>query len=162
MRPLFPCLFALAFLSLFPPVLAADAPKDLHIVRITPEGQDVPATRQIVVEFNRAVVPVGDMARNAEDLGITITPPVKCQWRWLNTSALSCNLSDQDALTPATTYKLHIDPKIAAEDGAMVDAAVNHEFTTQRPRAQESNILVWKDPGVPSLRVNFKIGRAHV
>lgn len=155
MRPLFPCLFALAFLSLFPPVLAADAPKDLHIVRITPEGQDVPATRQIVVEFNRAVVPVGDMARNAEDLGITITPPVKCQWRWLNTSALSCNLSDQDALTPATTYKLHIDPKIAAEDGAMVDAAVNHEFTTQRPRAQESNILVWKYPGVPSLRVNF-------
>ena len=41
---------------------SADQPDALQVVRITPTGRDVPAGRQIVFQFNRAVVPVGRMA----------------------------------------------------------------------------------------------------
>ncbi|MBN1379143.1 MAG: hypothetical protein JXA04_07885 [Gammaproteobacteria bacterium] len=40
----------------------------LEILRITPEGNDVPAGRQIVIRFNRPVVAIGRMERNANEI----------------------------------------------------------------------------------------------
>jgi uncharacterized protein YfaS (alpha-2-macroglobulin family) len=142
---------------LFPAPLPAQdkAPKELKILRLTPAGLDVPTARQIVIEFNRAVVPVGDMARSAEDLGITITPAVDCEWRWLNTKSLSCNLGEEEELQKATHYKIHIEPKIAAEDGAMIAEAKDYEFTTQRPRLTDGNVYEWQTPGLPRMRLSF-------
>ena len=57
------------------------APAALHLTRITPDGDDVPVGRQVVLEFNRAVVPVGRMERRPEEIPITITPPLACAWR---------------------------------------------------------------------------------
>ena len=51
----------------------AEEPAELRIVRITPAGQDVPPGRQIVIQFNRAVVPVGRMERRASEIPITIS-----------------------------------------------------------------------------------------
>lgn len=62
----------------------------LSITGITPSGTNVPAARQIVIQFNRAVVPIGRMERTAAEIPIEITPALKCQWRWLDTSALAC------------------------------------------------------------------------
>lgn len=132
-----------------------DAAKELRILRITPEGKDIAATRQIVIEFNRPVVPVGAMDRTAEEVGITITPDVKCQWRWLNTTSLSCNLGDETALARATTYKMSIEPKITAEDGAKVADAYEHSFTTARANAESAYIRQWLKPGLPKYRLSF-------
>ena len=137
------------------PATAQEGPKELRIVRITPTGEDVASTRQIVLEFNRPVVPVGDMARTAEEVGISIQPAVECQWRWLNTTSLSCNLGEKQSLKQATIYKLHIEPKIEAEDGATIEAAQDHSFTTRRPRAENAQIRTWKSPGTPQFQVNF-------
>lgn len=104
--------FALLLLCLSAPAAAQDGPKELRIVRITPTGEDVASVRQIVLEFNRPVVPVGDMARTAEEVGISIEPKVDCQWRWLNTTSLSCNLAEKESLKHATAYKLRIEPVI--------------------------------------------------
>ena len=41
---------------------------ELNVVRITPAGTDVPPGRQIVFEFNRAVVAVGRMERDAAEV----------------------------------------------------------------------------------------------
>lgn len=147
--------FALAFLCLSVPAMAQDAPKELSILRITPTGEDVSSARQIVLEFNRPVVPLGDMARTAEDVGITIEPAVDCQWRWLNTTSLSCNLAERESLKEATSYKLHIEPVIKAEDGATIAAAQDHSFTTQRPRATDAGIRTWLAPGTPQFWVRF-------
>lgn len=147
-------LAALLLLYFAAPAMAQDT-AELRIVRITPDGDDVAATRQIVLEFNRPVVPVGSMARTAEEVGITIEPAVNCQWRWLNTTALSCNLAEKESLKPATAYKLHIEPVIKAEDGASIAAAQDHSFTTQRPRADEAYVRTWTAPGVPHLQVRF-------
>ena len=148
--------FFLSFLMVMAslPAMAEDA-KELRILRITPEGEDVAATRQIVLEFNRPVVPLGAMERTAEEVGITITPALDCQWRWLNTTTLSCNLTDAAAMVEATKYSVHVEPIIKAEDGATIAAAQDHTFSTQRPKATEAYVTTWKAPGTPYYRVRF-------
>src|SRR3989338_4887063 len=113
-------------ISSFLPVTAIAAPKNLTILRVTPTGDDVPASKQIVVEFNRPVVPIGKMDRTSDEGGITITPHLNCQWRWINTSSLSCNLDDKDAMAQSTEYQLTVAPKITAEDGAKLDRSEEH------------------------------------
>ncbi len=145
---------AFVFISFALPVLAQDQ-QPLTMLRITPEGDDVAATRQIVLEFNRPVVAVGNMSRTADEVGITLSPPVNCQWQWLNTSSLSCNLDDKEALKLATTYTMTITPRIAAEDGAVLAEEKIHNFTTARPALQDSYLRTWSSPGKPVFRVRF-------
>lgn len=131
------------------------APKNLKILRVTPTGDEVPASRQIVVEFNRPVVPVGKMDRTADEVGITITPPLNCQWRWLNTSSLSCNLDDKDAMSKSTEYKLSVSPKITTEDGAKLDTPKDYNFITERPNIADYRFFSWQGPSAPVIRVVF-------
>jgi hypothetical protein len=83
---------------------ATAAEKNLSILRIIPEGLDVPASRQIVIQFNRPVVAIGRMDRDKAEVPITIEPGLDCHWHWLNTSALACNLDEKmpSALRPNT------------------------------------------------------------
>ena len=127
----------------------------LNIVRITPAGMDVPSGRQIVFEFNRAVVPVGRMERNAAEVPITISPEVDCQWRWLNTRALACQLDESDALKPATRYNIIVNPGIKAEDGATLGVPLVHRFITERPKVRDAWFGTWKAPGMPFIRLTF-------
>ena len=136
--------------------LAADQSKALNILRVTPAGDDVPPSRQIVIEFNRPVVPVGRMERTAQEVGVVVDPPLNCQWRWLNTSALSCNLDEKDTMKSATRYRLAINPVIAAEDGGQLpSSSAEYGFTTQRPAAGYTSFKTWRGPGTPVIRVVF-------
>lgn len=134
---------------------SAPIEKELRILRITPEGVDVPTGRQIVIEFNRPVVPVGRMERTAEEIPISIKPALKCEWRWLDTSSLSCNLGEKDALVPSTTYEMHIQPGIRAEDGITIAEPLTHRFTTERADVRYSWFKTWKSPGLPVIRAVF-------
>ena len=58
--------------------------------------------------------------------------PSSVSRRWLDTSALACQLGDGEELALATRYSLTISPGIAAEDGATTDRVRVHEFVTQR------------------------------
>lgn len=134
---------------------------DLEISRIIPSGQDIPLGRQIVIQFNQAVVPVGKMERTAAEIPITITPALECQWRWLNTSALACQLDEKNALKPATRYQVTIKPSTSAtavlktESGKLLKAEVNHEFITQRPTSRTNRFQTWRAPNMPIIRVSF-------
>ena len=127
----------------------------LEILSITPSGDDVPAGRQIVFQFNRAVVPVGRMDRKASEIPISITPEAKGQWRWLNTSTLACMLDEKSALTPATRYEVLVSPGIKAEDGATLNESVKHSFITERPEVVYTWFWTWKAPGMPVIRMTF-------
>src|SRR5919109_3912533 len=85
----------------------------LELRRITPTGADVPVSQQIVFEFSRPVVPVGRMERRADEIPITITPPLACEWRWLNTTVLACQLREQSAMAPATRYTVTVRPGLS-------------------------------------------------
>lgn len=145
-------LLLLAIFSITPSMANA-APKNLNIIRITPTGDDVAASKQIVLEFNRPVVPIGKMDRTADEVGVTINPPLNCQWRWLNTSSLSCNLDDKDAMTKSTEYTLTVDPKITSEDGAKLDAPKTQKFTTERADITGYYFSTWRGPGSPVIRI---------
>ena len=145
----FMCIF-----SVFP-AFSADQPKKLSILRVTPTGEDVPPGNQIVIEFNRPVVPLGRMERTAEEVGVTITPPLNCQWRWLNTSSLSCNLDYSDSMAPATRYIVKIAPVLTAEDGGKLESESVSGFITQRPDVSYTNFNTWLSPVHPVIRVVF-------
>ena len=127
----------------------------LEITRITPEGIDVPAQNQIVIQFNRPVVPLGRMDRKTEEIPIKITPQLNCEWRWLNTSVLSCQLKQENSLKPSTRYNITIQPGIYSEDCATIVETKNHEFMTQRPKINYTNFQTWKSPGTPVIRATF-------
>lgn len=159
MRTLF-AIFALSFFTLFvtPHAYAqaeGAAATPLEITRITPEGQDVPAGRQIAITFNRPVVPIGRMERTADEIPVTITPALDCEWRWINTTTLSCNLGDGTAMKQSTDYRITMRPGIAAEDGATIAAPYEHSFITQRADVRHSWFQTWRAPGSPQIRVTF-------
>ena len=129
--------------------------KPLEIVRVTPSGDDVPPGRQIVLTFNQPVVPVGKMERDAAALPITISPALSCQWRWLNTTSLACELGDETALKPATHYQIQVKPGIMTQSQQTLAEAYQHEFTTKRPAINYGDFEIWEAPGLPKIRVYF-------
>ena len=135
------------------PALLPDQ-KDVKIVRVMPSGDDVAATRQIVFQFNRPIVPIGRMDRTAEEIPVIISPPLACEWRWLNTTALSCNLGDKTQITPATQYIVAMNPGITAEDGATLSETFVHKFISLRPQARYAQFKTWRGPGSPVLRIS--------
>lgn len=149
------------FLILLPlllhfPTTWADSTQDksLKIIRITPEGDDVPAGRQIVVTFNQAVVSLGNMARQAEKLPIVVTPSLSCQWRWLDTSNLACQLGDENALKQATRYQVKIAPHVWSPS-LRIDEAMEHTFITERPSISSHWFKTWQSPGKPVIGIAF-------
>lgn len=127
----------------------------LAIARITPTGEDVPASRQIVIEFDRAVVPLGQMERDADEVPVAISPDLNCEWRWLNERALACQLKEADEMKASTRYHMTINPGLVALDGAELDSAVEHEFVTSRVRLDRATFNGWSGPSTPSLLVTF-------
>jgi hypothetical protein len=143
-------------------VLASSEP--LEILSIVPSGEDVPPARQIVLQFDRPVVPVGRMERDSSELPIAIDPFLECEWRWLNTSALACQLGEDEALRPATRYRLTVRPGIRTEDGSTLSEAYEHVFITQRPAVSRVYFSQWRSPTLPEiwLSANQAVARASL
>ena len=138
--------------------------KRLEISQVTPSGEDMAAGTEIVIQFNRPVVPVGRMERTAAEIPVDIIPKLDCQWRWITTSALACILDQNDKLRETTEYTVTIEPGIRAEDGATIDQAYTHRFITQRPQVRHTWFDTWLDPGTPAvvLWFNQPVSRSSV
>lgn len=146
----------LSALLLAQPALAVvNQNNPLKILRITPSGTDVSASRQIVITFNQPVVPLGKMERDAAEIPVIITPALQCQWRWLNTSSLACQLGDETALKPATSYQMSVMPGIMTENEQTLKALFHHQFITKRPTVRYTSFKTWRAPGMPKIRVRF-------
>ncbi len=150
------CIFGVAAVR---PALAAEEPsaigKDLRLLRITPAGEDVETGNQIVLAFDRAVVPLGRMERSAEEVPVTITPAIACEWRWLDPQALACQLPEGSALRMATRYQVDVRPEFVTEKGEKLARGLKHSFITQRPTLNYSQITTWNAPGQPVMRLYF-------
>lgn len=133
----------------------SNAQKDLRILRVTPSGDDVAAERQIVITFNRDVVPLGRMERSKDEVPVVITPEVECEWRWINTSSLACQLTEKAALREATAYSVTVNTGITAEDGAGITEPYVGTFITKRPDVSYASFSTWRAPGVPVIRLTF-------
>jgi len=127
----------------------------LAVARITPSGEDVPAERQMVIEFDRAVVPLGHMERTAAEIPVEISPKLNCEWRWLSESALACQLKEADALKASTRYSVTVNPGLKAADGTTLAAPFHHEFITSRIALDRAEFSDWAGPAEPALLVTF-------
>jgi uncharacterized protein YfaS (alpha-2-macroglobulin family) len=123
------------------------------ILRITPEGLDVPQTNQIVIQFSAPVVSLGRMDRKVDEVSISITPRLACHWRWLNSSALACQLDKRELPKGATTYSLTVPRRFDTSSITTLADEVHHSFTTQRPTVTSSWFSTWTGPGTPQIRI---------
>jgi hypothetical protein len=103
------------------------------------------AGRQIVFQFDRPVVTIGRMERKAAEIPVEIEPACNCEWRWLNTSALACQLRQEDALKPPpNTVKVR-----PASKTSRCHLAERHILPTQRPKITYTCFVYWLTPGMP-------------
>lgn len=128
---------------------------EVHVLRITPEGTQVPPGRQVVVTFDRPMAPLGDMASDAAKTAVTISPAPACHWRWLDPRSLVCELDANDSLKPATEYQVVVNAGLKAEDGATLPKAHRTTFTTERPIVKAYSFAEWQSPGTPTVRLVF-------
>src|SRR5678815_1040216 len=122
--------------------LCADA-QALQVLRITPSGEDVPPGPQIVIQFDRAVVPIGRMDRGPRDVPAHVEPDPGCRWTWIDPTALACQLDSDHQLAPATRYEVEVRPPLRAIDGATLAAPVRSSFLTQRPDVEQAWFDTW-------------------
>ena len=134
---------------------SADGDEPIQLRRMIPSGEDVPSGRQVVLEFDRAVVPIGRMGRNDEELPFQLNPALECQWRWLNTSSLACQLGDGEATKLATHYKLERRAPDTRLEGQPLSLSDGHGFIVARPDVRWANFVTWLSPGYPVFRLVF-------
>ncbi|SPJ14661.1 Alpha-2-macroglobulin domain protein [Syntrophobacter sp. SbD2] len=146
----------LSFMTASAPAAEGGPGEALKITRITPSGADIPPGRQIVLEFNHPVVPLGRMERNASEIPISIEPTLSCQWRWLNSSNLACQLDERNTMAPSTRYIITVRPEFKSEDGAIMAEPVTHSFITQRSKVNFAVFEEWLSPVKPQIKVRFE------
>lgn len=129
----------------------------LKILRITPKGKDVPASRQVVIQFDRPVVPIGRMERKSEDIPVEISPQLNCEWRWLNNSALACQLRDEDVMKQAIKYSVTVNKGLKTVEGIGMVGSYTSEFITSRPKVSYTRFVNWLTPGTPLIQVTFNM-----
>lgn len=142
---------AVIFCLMFTTVASA---ADLSVTRITPAGEDVAQTDQIIIEFNRDVVPLGNMDRKSKEIPVVIAPAVNCHWRWLTRNTLACQLDAKNKLKQATRYTVTVNRGIKAEDG-FIASPFTHQFITQRPDINNVWIETWLAPNKPVVHATF-------
>ncbi len=143
----------LTALTIAKPAKASKNP--LKLLRISPEGDDVETLNQLVFQFDRPVVALGRMERDVSEIPIVIHPQLNCEWRWLNTSALSCQLKEQDNMQQATRYQVTVLPGFETVKGEGMAESVRHRFTTERPKITHAHFVYWLAPGKPLIRLRF-------
>ena len=146
---------ALGALLALPATAPAVNGAGLRILAVTPAGDDVPPGQEIVVQFDRTMVPLGRMGRPSRTLAITITPALPCRWRWLDTERLACRLPAEERFRPATHYRIRIGTQLAALDGSRLPQAQSAKFTTETPRVRWASFQGWRSPVSPVYLLRF-------
>ena len=127
----------------------------LEVTHITPAGNNVPAANQILINFNKPVVPLGDSRRSAEQVPVRITPKLNCQWQWISTKQLACQLNREDQLKLSTKYKIVVGTKALNESGDALTKPYQHVIQTRRPYVSYTNFAEIEQRGFPVFYVYF-------
>lgn len=143
---------------------AQSASGPLQIRRISPGGDQVQPGQELVIQFDRTMVALGDMTRAPSQAHVQVSPDPGCEWRWLNTSELACRLAGKTRFRPATEYTVSVDTALTAHDGAHLAAPVTETFTTWLPQVDSADFQHWLGPQQPSyvLRFNMPVVAAAV
>ncbi|MCY3541915.1 MAG: MG2 domain-containing protein [Gammaproteobacteria bacterium] len=129
--------------------------KPLKVRAIYPAGVEVATSDRITIEFNQNVVALGASMFIDDVVPIDIEPAVDCEWNWVKLNTLQCELPIDDDLDGATRYKVIVRPGITAPNGHMMSDDYVHVFETAVPSMNVGQIVSWKSPTEPIIRVIF-------
>ncbi|MYD44837.1 MAG: hypothetical protein F4W92_00570, partial [Gammaproteobacteria bacterium] len=129
--------------------------KPLKVRAIYPSGEEVAASDRITIEFNQNIVALGASMFVDDVVPIDIEPAVDCEWNWVKLNTLQCELPIDADLDGATRYKVIVRPGIIAPNGQMMSDDYVHFFDTVVPSMDSGQIVSWKSPTEPILRVVF-------
>lgn len=135
----------------------ARAGRHLQILRITPSGTGVPQGQEIVFQFDRPMVALGNMARTPSEVPITIEPALHCEWRWLDNDELACRLPEEQRFRPATHYTIRVGTALTALDGTHPAAPLTQGFTTLLPGLDWLYFRHWLSPVSPQYLLQFNL-----
>jgi alpha-2-macroglobulin len=107
----------------------------LEVLSVTPLDADVSLDSQIVVAFNRPVVPLG--ASDAPS-PIIIEPAIEGAGEWISTNMY---VFDPRELPKATNYTVRITAGITSSDGAVLHEDYRWTFTTLFPRVESIKVM---------------------
>lgn len=145
------------FLICFSFQTAVAGDSSLFVQRMVPEGKGIRQADKIVFEFNRPVVALGEMERDADQVPIEIKPRLNCRWRWLNQTSLACILGEKDRLAAAELYKVRVKPEFRALSGEEMEKGQSFVLETVRPEINVSRtrFMDFITPERPRWRVVF-------
>jgi len=128
-------------------ILTAATPLQVTSTQPSHEAQEVSTDSQIIVIFNRPVVPLTGVDEQADlPQPLTIDPPVEGTGQWLNTSVYT--FQPTLGLAGATTYNVTVDD-LTGLSGETLAEPVTFSFTTAAPiviDAQTSDEPIQADP----------------
>lgn len=130
--------------------------ESLQILRITPEGTNIPEAGQIIIEFNKPMAKMGS-SLDEKIIPVMITPEVAGQWQWINDKTLVLNVNHEKPLKKAEKYTLTIKPTLPSLDGSVLTKEITHTFTTTLPTLRWSNFRLWKSPTRPVIAASFNM-----
>jgi len=139
--------------ALFVSISIAQA-QNLQVMRVLPTGENVTQTDSVNITFNKPMVALGEFEKTA-GIPVEIAPKLECEWRWINTTTLSCKLSEGKYLKVATPYAVTIKKEMKDLKGQSLAQDFNHSFTTERPRVTYHDFYRWLSPGFPMVSVSF-------
>jgi uncharacterized protein YfaS (alpha-2-macroglobulin family) len=103
----------------------------------SPDSDELDPDAAVTVAFNRPVVPLTALNRQAElPQPLTFTPPVRGQGEWLNTSIYV--FRPEEGFLPATRYKARVAAGLTDTTGGILDEDHTWQFTTIRPAVLET------------------------
>ncbi len=129
----------------------------LRVRRISPSGREVEPGQELVIQFDRAMVPLGAMAREPSRLDVSVSPDPGCQWRWLDSSELACRLPGERRFAPATRYTVRVGTGLSALDGNHLAQPLSESFSTWRPRVQWVEFQRWESAVTPLYLLHFNL-----
>lgn len=128
----------------------------VDVLRITPSGEQVDYSRQINITFNKEMAPLGAAA--PQNLPISIVPKVDCQWRWVDSRNLSCDLNYNASFAKSTEYVIAVSDSLKSHTGEELRKKYTHTFKTERPQLRRvylQKLDKWIGPLRPILELQF-------
>lgn len=125
--------------------------------RIPPvNATDVPPTADIVLTFNRPMVPlsqVQSVTARMPTWPVTIRPAIKGRWRWLGTTAI--RFTPDAPLPLATMFTVTVPSGIPSVSGNRTEQDFSWSFETERPILLSTEPLEQADDAGPTTQITL-------
>ena len=127
----------------------------LKINAIYPSGEDVDSEARITIEFTQVMVDMSPSVYADKVVPIEVDPALDCDWIWIESNVLRCDLQEDEDLFDATMFTVTVRSEITSLLGHELEEEYLHTFETALPNIRNTNLISWISPTRPIIDVSF-------